>query len=152
MEAEKKTFNTVGHILTQFFIILVLTILIVALIGAFVYGLYRITLISKLLYSYIILTVIAGVIIYFVVRGISKKLFSKVILKFVRFFYVLTLLFLFISLIMIYGAFFIRNIKIGIVITPFLIIFIIYAGTKWGIFSWLKNTNRKLTPDTSVSR
>jgi hypothetical protein len=152
VETGKKTFKTVGHILTQFLIIIVLIILVVALIGAFVYGLYRITLVSKLLYTYIILTVIAGAIIYFVVRGISKKIFSKVLLKFVRFFYVLTLLFLFISLIMIYGAFFIRNIKIGIIITPFLIIFIVYAGTKWGIFSWLKKIYRKLSPDTSVSR
>lgn len=152
METGKKTFKTVGHILTQFSIIIVLIILIVALIGAFVYGLYRITLVSKLLYTYIILTVIAGAIIYFIVRGISKKLFSQVLLKFVRFFYVLTLLFLFISLMMIYGAFFIRNIKIGIIITPFLIIFIVYAGTKWGVFSWLKKIYRKLSPDTSVSR
>jgi hypothetical protein len=152
MESGKKTFKTVGQILTQFLIIIVLIVLIVASIGAFVYGLYRITLVSKLLYTYIILTVIAGAIIYFVVRGISKKLFSNVLLKFVRFFYVLALLFLFIALIMIYGAFVFRNIKIGIIFTPFLIIFIVYAGTKWGVFSWFKKIYRKLSPDTSVSR
>ena len=76
MEDRKKTFSTVGYILTQFFIIIILTVLIVALIGAFVYGLYRITLISKLLYSYIILAVTAGVIIYFVLRSRKASLNS----------------------------------------------------------------------------
>ena len=144
MEAGK---NIIVRIIKQFFLFIIFTVLFVGIIGAFIYGLYRITVFNKTIYSYLIALVIGGACIYFVFRTISKKIFTRVILKLLRFFYTLVLFLFFLSLIMLYGAFFVRYMRIGIIITPFLIGLIIYAAAKWDIFSWVKYVYKRLAPD-----
>ncbi len=145
MTSEKKHFSFTLNVLKQFFLILLFVLSVVALLAGLVYALYRIARFSSSLYGYIFLVFLCGVLVYFIVRGAVKKQLSPVLLKALRFFYVLFLVLFFFSAGMLYAGFVVRFPMIGIGVTPVLIFLGIFAASKWGFFSWVKNVYRRLS-------
>ncbi len=144
MESTKKNFNTMIRFLKQFLLIGLIIVIVTASVGIFIYALYRIALISRTLYSWIFLSVMFGFIMYFVARSISRKIFSKIILQFAKFFFTLILILFSVSLCMLYAAFILRYPQIGIIITPGVVFIIIFTVSRWNLFSWIKNIYNKL--------
>jgi hypothetical protein len=145
MEMEKKHFSFTLNVLKQFFVILLFVLSVAAFLGGLVYVLYCVAQYSRSLYGYIFFAFLCGVVVYFVVRGAQKKQLAPVLLKTVRFFYVLFLVLIFFSICMLYAGFVVRFPKIGIALTPVLIFVCIFAASKWRLFSWVKKVYRRLS-------
>jgi hypothetical protein len=145
METEKKHFSFTLNVLKQFFVILLFVLSVVAFLGGLVYVLYRVAAFSRSLYGYIFLAFLCGVVVYFIVRGALKKQLAPVLLKAVRFFYVLFLVLFFFSVCMLYAGFIVRFPQIGIALTPVLVFVCIFAASKWKLFSWVRKVYRKLS-------
>jgi hypothetical protein len=121
-------------------VLVVLIILAVAaLVGVFVYSLYRLATASRTLYSYIFLGVFSITILFFVARSIRRKTFLHIALKFARFFYGLIIFGAVLGILALLGAFLIRFPVAGAIAAPFVIGGVIVLFLKWRPFHIFKN-------------
>jgi hypothetical protein len=88
------------------FILLMIVVIVITSLWVFIYSLYRIAIFSRLLYSYVFITVLAGVLLFFFVKSIKQKKFSRIVLKFTKFLFTAIMVLLITASFMMYGAFF----------------------------------------------
>lgn len=120
------------------FILLMIVVIVITSLWVFIYSLYRIAIFSRLLYSYVFITVLAGVLLFFFVKSIKQKKFSRIVLKFTKFLLTAIMVLLIMASFMMYGAFFLRYPLIGIIISPGLVFIIVLAASKWKPFHFFK--------------
>jgi hypothetical protein len=132
------------QLVTHFLIIAFLVLLFIALLGALIFVLYRIALVDRRLYSALFLLAFAGFLIFLTVKGLKRRKFTKVVLKILRFFYVLLLSAAVIGGVMVYGGFTVRHTVIGAACLPPLAFALYLLGKKARLFARIKNLYRKL--------
>lgn len=122
----------------RLFIFLLIVVIVITTLGIFTYALYRIAVFSRPLYSYVFITVLSGFLIFFSIKSIKEKKFSRIVLKFTKFLLTVIMVLLIAASIMLYGAFFLRYPLIGIIIFPVLGFIIFLAVSKWKYFNFFK--------------
>jgi hypothetical protein len=144
MATEKRYTPKILKFFQQFFSVIIILAVVVALLGIFIFTLYRVAMFSTTLYTFIFLLVLCGFIVFFSIKSIRKKTFSTTILKFLKFLVITIFTGAIIALIMLYAAFVLRFTLIGIIITPFLIVAFILLFSKFNIFAYVKNIFRDI--------
>ncbi len=142
MSSSGKHLKGMVRILKYFFIVLLLIVVVTALIGAFIYALYRIAVSSKTLYTYLFIAILCGAFLFFIIRSIYRKTFINFFLKLGKFFYSILIVCAVITVFLLLGAFVLRYPVVGAVITPLVIGAVIFFLSKWNIFSLFKNISR----------
>jgi len=130
------------RVLKDILLYVLLIFIIVALIGAFIFVLYRLATTSKTLYSSIFLAAFGATVLFFIVQSIRRKTFSAVALKFARFFYGLFIVGVVVTVFLLLGAFLLRYPLMGVITTPFVVGGVIFLFLKWKPFQFFKNISK----------
>ena len=126
-------------VLKNILLVVLIILTVSALVGVFVYSLYRLATANRTLYSYIFLGVFSTTILFFTVRSIQRKKFLRIALKFARFFYGLFIFGAVLAILALLGAFLLRFPVAGAVASPFVIGGVIVLFLKWKPFHIFKN-------------
>jgi hypothetical protein len=121
----------------QFFSVVLLFCAIFGGMGGLVFGLYRIAVFSRSIYAVVFYIALAGLVGFYVFRGIRKKLILKVLVKFAFALGKLFFILFCIACVMLYGAFVVRFPVIGAVVTPVVAALIIFYFSRLKIGSFL---------------
>ncbi len=135
---------TMGRFFKNLLILVLMIVVIVAAAGVFIYALYRIAVFSTTLYSVVFTIVLAGFLLFFIVRSIKRKRFNKIVMKIIKFLVHAGLILFIIAAVVLYGAFFIRYPVPGSIVIPVLIVLISFAGIKWKLFSFCRKFYQNL--------
>ena len=138
MTDSRHILNTAGRFFKNVLVLVLMIVVIVAAAGVFIYALYRIAVFSTALYSVVFAVVLAGFLLFFIVRSIKRKKFNKIASKTTKFLARAGLTLFIIAAVVLYGAFFIRYPVPGMIATPVLIVLISFAGIKWKVFSFCR--------------
>ena len=138
MTDSRHILNTAGRFFKNVLVLVLMIVVIVAAAGVFIYALYRIAVFSTALYSVVFAVVLAGFLLFFIVRSIKRKKFNKIVSKTTKFLARAGLTLFIIAAVVLYGAFFIRYPVPGMIATPVLIVLISFAGIKWKVFSFCR--------------
>ena len=130
-------------VLKNILLFMLLILVIVALIGAFIFALYRIASTSRALYSYIFVAVLGATLFFFIARSIRRKTFVSLAFKFLRFFYGLFIVGTVAAIFFLLGAFLLRYPLIGAISTPIVVGGVILLFLKWKPFQFLKNISKQ---------
>lgn len=130
--------SRISQFLKSFLLILLFILMVVGVLGIFIYILYKVAIFSRTLYSIMFYAGLMSFLIYFIFRSIGKKIFSHILLKLLRFLIVIIFFSLILALIMIYGAFVVRYPIIGIAIAPVFLFFMIFIVSKVHISTFFK--------------
>jgi hypothetical protein len=144
MTDSRRILRTVGRFFKNLLLLILMIVVIVAAAGVFIYALYRIAVFSITLYSAAFTIVLAGFLLFFIVRSIKRKRFNKIAVKTIKFFIQAGLILFIIAAVVLYGAFFIRYPVPGLIITPILIVLISFTGIKWKLFSFYRKFYQNL--------
>lgn len=135
---------TVGRFIKNLSILVLMIVVIVGAAGVFTYVLYRIAAFSTALYSVVFTIVLAGFLLFFIIRSIKRKRFNKIAIKIIKVLIPAVLTLFIITAVVLYGAFFIRYIVPGFIVTPVLIVLISFTGIKWKVFSFYRKFYQNL--------
>jgi hypothetical protein len=123
--------------LKRLFIIFLLVMGIAGGVGLIIYALYRVATLSKSIYAIIFYSALFGLIVFYVFKGIQKKLLVKVFLRIARVLMKIAVIVCIVSAVLLYGAFVVRHPIGGGIMTPFLITLLITGGLRFKLFSFL---------------
>ena len=138
MTDSRHILQTAGRFFKNLLILVLIFVVIVAAAWVFIYALYRIAVFSTTLYSAVFTIVLAGFILFFIVRSIKRRKLKKIVMRVMKFLiHAGTILFI-IAAVVLYGAFFIRYPVPGSIVFPVLIVLISFAGIKWKLFSFCR--------------
>ena len=144
MTDNRHILNTIGRFFKNFLVLVLMIVVIVAAVGVFIYVLYRIAVFSTSLYSFVFVIVLAGSLLFFVIRSVKRVRFDKAKSRTVKFLIHAGLILFIIAALALYGAFFVRYPVPGLIATPMLIVIIGFAGIKWKVFSFCRKFLKNL--------
>jgi hypothetical protein len=144
MTESRKILQATGRFFKTLLILVLMIIVIVAAAGVFIYALYRVAIFSTTIYSIVFTIALVGSLSLFIIRSAKRKKFNNFVVKLIKFFVSAGLIIFIIAAVLLYGAFFIRYLVPGIVVTPVLIFLIGFAGIKWKLFSFYKKFYQNL--------
>ena len=138
MTDNRRILSTAGRFFKSVLVLVLMVIVIVTAAGVFIYALYRVAVFNTALYSAVFAIVLAGFLLFFIIRSIKRKKFTKIASKTLKFLIRAGLMLFIIAAVVLYGAFFIRYPLPGIIATPVLIVLISFTGIKWKLFSFCR--------------
>ena len=130
------------RVLKNILLFVLLILIIISLIGVFIFVLYKIATTSRTFYSSLFLAALGATILFFTLRSIRRKTFASVVLKFARFFYGLLIVGGVAAIFLLLGALLLRYPLMGAISTPFVISGVILLFLKWNPFQFLKNISK----------
>lgn len=129
---------------TNVLLFLFISLSIIGLTGGAVYLFYYIVEMSRKLYS-VLFTVMAIISIgYFIYRGILTRKIIPVLKGLGRFFLIFIYFLFIITTIILYSSLIIRNLKLGLILFPIYLIFIIYCLKIFKNVFFVKNLLKNL--------
>ena len=144
MTESRKILRAAGQFFKTLLILILMIIVIVAAAGVFIYALYKVAIFSTTIYSIVFTIALFGSLSLFIIRSAKRKKFNNFVVKLIKFFLSAGLIIIIVAAVLLYGAFFIRYLVPGIIVTPVLIFLIGFAGIKWKLFSYYKKFYQNL--------
>jgi len=125
-------------VLKRFLFIFLFILSSASVMGIIVYGLFRVAVFNKRIYSFLFVAVCAVVLFYFTCRAVRRKNLSSVLLKIAKPVVVIIAAGTVLSAVMLFGGFIIRYPVLGSISAPFLIFSALYFIPKVKISSLFK--------------
>lgn len=106
--------------------------------GGLVFGLYRIAVFSGSIYAFVFYIALGGLVIFFLLKGIRKKLLLKVLVRMAAVLIKLLFIIFCIACVLLYGAFFVRFPVAGAIVTPVVGALTVFCFIRLKIGAFLK--------------
>ena len=138
LPSENNRTGQVVHRVRRFLGVVLLFCAVLGGMGGLVYGLYRIAVISKSIYAVVFYSALGGLVVFYLLSGIKKKLLVKVMARIASVLVRLLFILFCIACVLLYGAFVVRFPVAGAAVTPILLALIIISFFKLKIGNFLR--------------